>query len=243
MSINRSSGPGVLNFWDGEVAIQEHSNVQVVFKKNTHSNEHLKGTKQGKVYLTNYRVIFRTKSSKDMLQELSMPFKQIKDFEIKQPVFGANFLYGKLIAEPNGGWQGSVLFEMSFKDGGAIELGQKLMDLATKPLQPMYMAATIHFAQSAPYQYGPGGAYPPQHFVPGAPLDNNQPHMYPPPPPPYQMPSSNQHQPPYPPSYNSGYPPTTASAPPQQPGSSLPPGYDPYQTPPAYNPDYKPHKY
>ena len=37
-----------------------------------------------------------------MLREISMPFKQIKDFEIKQPMLGANYLYGRLIAEPNG---------------------------------------------------------------------------------------------------------------------------------------------
>merc|ERR1712002_284759 len=93
MSINRSTGPGI-SFWDGEMVVQDHDNVQMSLKKNTHSTEHLKGVKLGKVYLTNYRMVFRTKSTKDMMQELSMPFKQIKDFEIKQPVFGANYIYG-----------------------------------------------------------------------------------------------------------------------------------------------------
>ena len=36
--------------------LQNCDNVQVIFKKNTHSNEHLKGTKVGKALLTNYRV-------------------------------------------------------------------------------------------------------------------------------------------------------------------------------------------
>lgn len=31
-----------------------------------------------------------------------------------------------------GGWEGSVVFEITFKDGGAIELGQKLIDIASK---------------------------------------------------------------------------------------------------------------
>lgn len=221
MSINRSTGPGI-SFWDGEMVVQDHDNVQMSLKKNTHSTEHLKGVKLGKVYLTNYRMIFRTKSTKDMMQELSMPFKQIKDFEIKQPVFGANYIYGKLIAEPNGGWEGSVVFEMIFKAGGAIELGQKLVNLATKPLQPLYTAATIHFAQSAPYMYGPGGREQTLYYA-TPPNQNAYPPVHPVPPPAYQQP-----QQPYPPAY-AGHP-----QPPQQGGSTLPPEYDPYQTPPAY---------
>jgi len=232
MSINCSRGPGIF-FWDGEVVKQEHSNVTTVLKKNTHANEHLKGTKHGSIYLTNFRLIFRTKGSKDMLQELSMPFKQIKDFEIKQPVFGANLLYGKLIAEQNGGWEGSVIFEITFKDGGAIEVGKKLIDLATKPLQPQYTHRTIAFAQSGAYMTGPGAPYPPpqHHYVPQAPMYSQQGPQYQPAPmypPPYQMPST------YPPQYapNPNQPQQQI---PQQPGSSLPPGYDPYQMPPAYN--------
>jgi len=211
MSINRSIGPQI-SFWEGEMAIQEHTNIQMVLKKNSHSNEHLKGTKAGKIYLTNYRLIFRTKNTNDMMQELSMPFKQIKDFEIKQPVFGANFLTAKLLAEPNGGWEGSVVFEITFKDGGAIELGQKLIDIASKPLRPMYMQSTIHFAQT----------YPPQH--PGGYVDQHYHHQTSP----GQPPMYAGHHPPPPPAYNGAPPPN------MQQGSTLPPQYDPTQQPPAY---------
>ena len=31
-----------------------------------------------------------------------------------------------------GGWEGSAWFEMTFKSGGAIEIGQKLVELATR---------------------------------------------------------------------------------------------------------------
>ena len=31
-----------------------------------------------------------------------MPFPKIKDFEIKQPMFGANYLQGRILAEPDG---------------------------------------------------------------------------------------------------------------------------------------------
>jgi len=233
MSINRSQGPGV-SFWDGEMVIQEHESIQMVLKKNTHSTEHLKGTKQGKMILTNYRMIFKAKSSKDMLQELSMPFKHIKDFEIKQPVFGANYLVGRLVAEAQGGWEGSVVFEISFKAGGAIELGQKLVELATRPPQPMYMAASIHFAQCAPFQYGPGGSSPQQHYIPGAPIDHNYPQMHPAPYPPMYQPPQQPYQQPYPPQYtNPSYPAQQQ----QQGGTNLPPEYDPYQTPPPYKPN------
>jgi len=209
MSINRSIGPQI-SFWEGEMAIQEHTNIVMVLKKNSHSNEHLKGTKAGKIYLTNYRLIFRTKNTNDMMQELSMPFKQIKDFEIKQPVFGANFLTGKLLAEPNGGWEGSVVFEITFKDGGAIELGQKLIDIASKPLRPMQCSSTIHFAQTYPTQHQ--GGYVDQHYQPSP----GQPPMY------------AGHHPPPPPAYNGAPPPN------MQQGSALPPQYDPTQQPPAY---------
>jgi len=235
MSINKSPGPGTA-FWDGEMVLQNCDNVQVIFKKNTHSNEHLKGTKVGKALLTNYRLVFNCTGRNDMMRELSMPFKQIKDFEIKQPVFGANHLYGKLVAEPNGGWEGSVIFEMSFKNGGAIQVGQKLVELATKPLQPMYVASTIHFSQQPPQQHPYNNAYnnhqppppPPQYAAAGQ-------YGGPPPPPAYQMPQPEQYGGQQPPSYAGGHQQQAPPSAPSAPGSQLPPGYDPYQQPPAYN--------
>jgi len=232
MSINRSQGPSIV-FWNGEMVMQDHDNVQVVFKKNTHSNEHLKGTKSGKIYLTNYRLIFQTKDVKDMLREISMPFKQIKDFEIKQPMLGANYLYGRLIAEPNGGWEGSVMFEITFKSGGAIEVGHELVKLATKPLQPMYSATigTSHGPIQGTAYYFPNPQPVPAFNQQPVPAFNQQPanfNQQPPPPPAYSYP-----QQPYPPTYTSN--PQYAT----QPGNSLPPEYDPYQTPPAYNPNYQ----
>ncbi|CAK8683497.1 unnamed protein product [Clavelina lepadiformis] len=142
MSLNKNVAGGIALF-QGEMILRESDGVEATFKKFTHSCEHLKGSKRGHVYLTNFRLIFISEKKSDMLRELSMPFKNIKDFEIKQPVFGANYLQGKVIAENQGGWEGSAVFEMVFKDGGAIEIGEKLVDLATKPPKMMYPAPSV----------------------------------------------------------------------------------------------------
>nr|CAB3267674.1 WW domain-binding protein 2-like [Phallusia mammillata] len=183
MTLNQCTGTQLF-LSPGEMIIRQEENVNVTFKKFTHSNEHMKGSKTGNVYLTNYRLIFKNSKSSDMMQELSMPFRQIKDFEIKQPVFGANFLQGKIVAEKNGGWEGSAFFEITFKSGGAIDIGQQLVKLATKPPQPMYQVQTTTVvyptasvpgapvAGSSNAYYFPaqnGGAAPPHMYPPTAP--------------------------------------------------------------------------
>lgn len=61
-----------------------------------------KGTKNGRIYLTTHRVIFNNKNSKDPLQSFSSPFISMSDVELEQPVFGANYIKGKIRAQPNG---------------------------------------------------------------------------------------------------------------------------------------------
>lgn len=91
----------------------------------------VRGTKQGRVYLTTHRVIFNSKNPKDALQSFSSPFISMSDVELEQPVFGANFIRGKIRAQPNGNWTGETKFKMSFKSGGCIDFGQALLRAAS----------------------------------------------------------------------------------------------------------------
>ena len=50
--------------------------------------------------------------------------------ELEQPMFGANYIKGKVRAQPNGGWVGEVKFKLHFKHGGAIEYGQAMLQAA-----------------------------------------------------------------------------------------------------------------
>ena len=48
------------------------------------------------------QIIFTTKDKKETLQSFSMPFVNMSEVDIEQPVFGANYLKGKIKAEQNG---------------------------------------------------------------------------------------------------------------------------------------------
>lgn len=50
--------------------------------------------------------------------------------ELEQPVFGANYIKGKVRAQPNGNWVGEAKFKLVFKHGGAIEFGQAMLRAA-----------------------------------------------------------------------------------------------------------------
>lgn len=97
--------------------------------------EAFKGTKKGTVYLTPYRVIFLSKG-KDAMQSFMMPFYLMKACEIKQPVFGANYIKGTVKAEAGGGWEGSASYKLTFMSGGAIEFGQRMLQVASQGIKP-----------------------------------------------------------------------------------------------------------
>lgn len=50
--------------------------------------------------------------------------------ELEQPVFGANYIKGKVRAQPNGNWMGEAKFKLLFKHGGAIDFGQAMLKAA-----------------------------------------------------------------------------------------------------------------
>lgn len=214
MSLNNAhSGKGVILF-SGEQILQHHDKVDLSFDK-APGNGEFKGTKNGNVYLTNQRVIFITSDNKDPLQSISMPFFYMKQVEVKQPIFGANALAGLIKAQPNGNWEGEANFKFSFKTGGAIEFGERLLRVATKaPKGP----------PSAP------GQAPPQ----------PQPQYYPQPMPANPNPYSNPTAPPtgyagYPP--QGGYPPPAGTYPPPPGGyAGYPPAGTAYQNGQAYPP-------
>jgi len=47
-------------------------------------------------------VIFNSKDVKDTLQSFSMPFFTMHGLELEQPVFGANYIKGRVRAEATG---------------------------------------------------------------------------------------------------------------------------------------------
>lgn len=75
-----------------------------------------------------------------MLPILSVPCSKV---EIEQPVFGANFIKGKVRAQPNGNWIGEAKFKITFKHGGAIEFGQAMLKAASLGELPINLLSHI----------------------------------------------------------------------------------------------------
>lgn len=50
--------------------------------------------------------------------------------ELEQPLFGANYIKGKVRAQPNGNWIGEAKFKLMFKAGGAIDFGTAMLRAA-----------------------------------------------------------------------------------------------------------------
>ena len=78
------------------------------------------GEKNGRLYLTTHRMVFNNKGTKDEMKSFSFPFVALRNVELEQPVFGANYIKGKVLAQPNGGFEGEAKFKLRFKSGGAI---------------------------------------------------------------------------------------------------------------------------
>ena len=57
-------------------------------------------------------------------------FVALKDVELEQPIFGANYIRGKVRAQPNGNFSGEAKFKLHFKHGGAIDFGQAMLKAA-----------------------------------------------------------------------------------------------------------------
>ena len=111
-----------------------------------------KGDKVGRLYLTTHRMIFNNKNSKESLKSFSFPFVALRDVELEQPIFGANYIKGKVLAQPNGNFEGEVKFKLHFKSGGAIDFGTAMLRAA--------QMASRHFVGDRPPPYtAPSGPW------------------------------------------------------------------------------------
>lgn len=67
---------------------------------------------------------------------------------VEQPMFGANYIKGKVRAQPNGNFIGEVKFKLTFKVGGAIEFGQAMLKAAHLGL---YFTLFIYYFRNKHY--------------------------------------------------------------------------------------------
>ncbi|XP_005069965.1 WW domain-binding protein 2 isoform X2 [Mesocricetus auratus] len=198
---NHSEGGGVI-VNNTESILMSYDHVELTFNDMKNVPEAFKGTKKGTVYLTPYRVIFLSKG-KDAMQSFMMPFYLMKDCEIKQPVFGANFIKGTVKAEAGGGWEGAASYKLTFTAGGAIEFGQRMLQVASQasrgeapngaygyPYMPSGAYVFPPPVANGMYPCPPGYPYPPPppEFYPGPPMMDGAMGYVQPPPPPYPGP-------------------------------------------------------
>nr|CAD2181986.1 unnamed protein product [Meloidogyne enterolobii] len=265
MSLNTSNTPdgrGVI-IYNGEIILLFVREVNLSFDKYTAPE--FKGTKKGNLYLTSHRIIFNNVTEPNSnFKSLSMPFVSLRGIKLEQPIFGANYLHGELIAQPDGNWQGEASWRLTFKRGGCIDFGQALLkseemtqNYARRPFDapPQYAPPAGDYYAAPPTYYWTGGNYngyqAPTHVF------NEQPpaesvYMWDCPPP---YPGMGQAVPNPPPqnqtvgSVGPSAPPYPAGGPPQYPtsgtngGAPYPAGNTPYPTLggtpyPASNPPY-----
>jgi len=178
MNTAHYSGGGVL-IHNGESIVLHAENVQIEFSGH---DEPFHGTKTGRMYLTTHRLIFINKNQADKLQSFSFPYVALSGIEIEQPVFGSNFIKGKVKAQPNGNWTGDAKFKLNFKKGGALDFGQamlKMQEFVSRfgpipEMPPPYTPppGNPYMAPPPAYTPTPGGYYgwnPPTQVFPDAP--------------------------------------------------------------------------
>nr|CAG4637224.1 EOG090X0ADZ [Ceriodaphnia reticulata]SVE73095.1 EOG090X0ADZ [Ceriodaphnia reticulata] len=172
MSLNTAHANNGVLIYAGECILLFCDNVAMEFSGQ--DRPEFKGVKSGRLYLTTHRMIFNNLNAKDPLVEL------------EQPMFGSNYIKGKVRAQPNGGWVGEVKFKLHFKHGGAIEYGQAMLQaagIAKRSNQytdepPAYQPPSGPWHNAPPPTYSPpnGGYYgwvPPTNAFPNAPPANS----------------------------------------------------------------------
>lgn len=244
MSLNTAHADHGVLIHAGECIILFSDNVTVEFYGN--DTQEFKGAKQGRMYLTTHRMIYNSKNNTDIMRSFSFPFIALQDVSVEQPMFSANYIKGKVRAQPNGNFVGEVKFKLTFKSGGAIEYGQAMLKaahLASRHMSPNappppYTPPTGPWYAAPPPAYAP----PPQGYYGWVPPYN----AFPDQPPPNSVFVSNN-PPPYPGVMGATYPPgagfsgsptgagmgmgagSPGGAPPGYPGGasapSAPPGY------------------
>ncbi|XP_014248368.1 WW domain-binding protein 2 [Cimex lectularius] len=183
MSLNTAHVQGGVLIHAGECILLFSENVTIEYSGV--DNPIFKGTKTGRIYLTTHRMIFNNKKNTDTFKSFSFPFITLSDVELEQPVFGANYIKGKVRAQPNGNWVGEAKFKIVFKEGGAIDFGQAMLKAAhmasrngSANAPPPYSPPTGPTYQAPPPAYAPppAGYYgwvPPLHVFPDQPQANS----------------------------------------------------------------------
>jgi len=182
MALNTAHANGGVLIHAGECILLFSDNVQMEFAGQ--DSREFKGEKKGRLYLTTHRMIFNSKKQDDPMQSFSFPFVTLKDVELEQPIFGANYIKGKVRAQPGGNFTGEAKFKLHFKSGGAIDFGQAMLKAATLAsrnyqgdLPPPYTPPTSGWYAAPPPAYsanpaGYGGWVPPTHVFPDQPPAN-----------------------------------------------------------------------
>nr|CAG4643387.1 EOG090X0ADZ [Ilyocryptus agilis] len=128
MSINTAHANNGVLIYSGECILLFCDNIKMEFSGQ--DRHEFKGSKSGRLYLTTHRMIFNNTDPKDPMASFSFPFSTLKEVELEQPMFGANYIRGKVRAQPDGGFIGEAKFKLHFKHGGAIEYGQAMLQAA-----------------------------------------------------------------------------------------------------------------
>ncbi|CAN8008334.1 unnamed protein product [Ixodes pacificus] len=173
MSLNTahsSDGQGGVILFTGEFILIFYDGVTVKFEGSDAQSFY--GTWKGRIYLTTHRMLFVNGSRKGKLQSFSFPFGQISNLGLEQPIFGANYITGKVRSEPQGNWYGECNFSLSFGKGGAVEFGRALMEAkklaARTAVDGNFGAAVLVGMPGMPYMVPPstnvGFALPRQQF-------------------------------------------------------------------------------
>ncbi|CAB3404435.1 unnamed protein product [Caenorhabditis bovis] len=162
MSFNTANTPdglGVL-LYNGETIVIFAQGV--VMTIGTSENLNLEGRRTGTIYLTSHRIIFMPDPPGDWLKSFEMPFNNMQDVHLEQPIFGANYLRGIAVAIPGSQMRGEVPWRMTFNKGGCIDFGQALLlavDRASRMrpanAPPPYAPPMGNFYQAPPAYYQP----------------------------------------------------------------------------------------
>ncbi|CAG9767163.1 unnamed protein product [Ceutorhynchus assimilis] len=202
MSLNTAHINGGVLIHSGEQILLFSDNVNIEWSGQEAPS--FRSKKNGRIFLTTHRVIFNNGSASDEMQSFSFPFVTLSEVEIEQPVFGANYIKGKVRAQPNGNWVGEAKFKMTFKHGGAIEFGQALLRAAHYATRGAMNNAPPPYVPPQPQWYAappPAYAPPPQGYYGWVPPTNVFPQQ-----PPTDGVFMTDNPPPYPGIYPGGQP-------------------------------------
>ncbi|ESN91156.1 hypothetical protein HELRODRAFT_182232 [Helobdella robusta] len=110
-----------------EMIVLYYKEVKLQFDKT--KNEFFKNPKTGKLFLTTHRLIFLNERKSDKMISLTMPYLNLKHLDMKQPIFGNNYIVG--VIKPDNEdevWSVSEEFRITINKGGTYELFRMIMD-------------------------------------------------------------------------------------------------------------------